>query len=467
MSRIDAALGEGKKHVMTEREARASLREADRVEDDANPEDYFVGGKFVSKLLGDAILSELPIKTLAGESFYYEGGFYHPGADEKIAALVAGRLGDAFKKHHLSEVVAYVKATTGISPEALKHGFICLENGLLNPLTGEFRPHTPDVFCLKQMPVEYAPDADCPTFKEKLAEKVDLDVMLTFQEFGGYCLTPGQRFEKALLLYGPPRTMKSTALYALSLVLGKDNMTASTLHQLTEDRFAPAYLFGVMANIAPDISGKELKETAFFMALVGGDSVTYAKKNGHPMTFRPDCKLIFSCNAIPGTTNKNMAFYRRWLLLPFKRQHDAVISELKEQIAAEAPGLLNWFISGLRRLMENDGFTMRPSDEEVKDLYERGSDSITSFIYREIEDDDDASITKQDVFKAYSCYCKQNDLTPENIIKFGRMFKEITGCGTGKKGVRPAYTGVSLKGSRDGAKKGDLSGFTDGDGEDD
>lgn len=408
---------------------------------------------FNAKRLGDGIVRDLPVKTILGskESYFYSDGLYHEGADDKIAEMVALRLREDFTKHKFLETLSYIKSTTQIKPDANKHGYLNLENGLLQPTTGEFRRHTPEIFCTKRMPVSYDPKADCPTFKEKLMEKVDLDVFLTFQEMCGYCLLPGQRFEKAFLLYGPPRTMKSTALFALTTMLGIENIKAYFLQTFSEDKFAPAYLHGVMANISADISARELKDTAFFMNITGQGMISASKKGQHPIDFFPDCKMIFSCNAIPSTSNKNDAFYRRWIILPFRKQTSPtnIITDLNDTIKSEAPGILNWAISGLRRLLENDGFTMRPTIDEIRDIYERGSDSITSFIYQEIVDSDEGAITKRAVFQAYKDYCKANELTPDNPILFGKRFIAIAGCGVGKKGPKgrsiPAYTGIEFK----------------------
>ena len=54
-------------------------------------------------------------------------------------------------------------------------------------------------------------------------------------------------------------------------------------------------------------------------------------------------------------------------------------------------------------------------------------------------------MTKREVYQKYKDYCKDEGLNIDNPIKFGRVFKELTGCGTGKCGEIPAYTGVNFK----------------------
>ena len=38
-----------------------------------------------------------------------------------------------------------------------------------------------------------------------------------------------------------------------------------------------------------------------------------------PFVFRNDAKLIFSANALPGTSDRSYAFYRRWVIVPFEQ----------------------------------------------------------------------------------------------------------------------------------------------------
>ncbi len=412
----------------------------------------FQGKMFLPKPLGDRIMKDFIFKTLKGSDdvYWYNNGVYTKDGKEKIMEQCVSFMGDGFTKHRASEILAYIQSCTYIDPNIVNNNWINLENGLLNPITGEFRKHTPDIFTVTRIPIRYDPNAECPLWKEKLSQKIDEDTMNVIQEMFGYCYLPGQKFERAFLLYGKRKTMKSTTLFVLGKMLGDDNVTAFPLQQLTTDSFAAAYLYGMPANICADLSSAALKDTGMFMTITGGDKITAGKKHQHHISFYPSTKLIFSCNTVPATTNKNLAFYRRWILLKFNRQHDPdeIDPDLKEKLLKELPGILNWSLEGLRRLLKNGDFSYWLDEVGVKDIYERNSDTIQSFIYNEIDtDDDEGVITKREAYAAYVEYCRRLEVTPENVIKFGRMFKAHTGCGTCKKGKIPAYSGVSFKGN--------------------
>jgi len=414
----------------------------------------FKDGKFIPKRLGDIILECTPIKTLKGSSamYRYNEGVYLEDGKEYIKELCTEFLQDKYCSHYYNETISYIQGMTYISPDEIDNEWINLENGLLNPITKEFGEHTPEIFSTIRVPINYELSADCPLWKEKLTEKVDEQTRTVVQEMFGYCYLPKQRFEVGFLLYGPMRTMKSTTLGVLEAMLGDENVTAYSLQWLSENPFGPAYLYGKPANICPDLSTKALKDTGTFMMITGGDKISSAKKHEHPISFYPSAKLVFSCNNIPPTTNKNLAFYRRWIILEFKNQHsvEEVDSKLKDKLREELPGILNWSLEGLKRLLENDGFSYWFDPEQVKDLYERGSDSIQSFIFNNINTEDDEGVLKKRVVYAkYKEYCEVEDLLLENQIKFGRVFIGLTGCGVCKEDGIPAYRGISFKNSKE------------------
>ena len=435
-----AALSEGEQKARLKTKAKETMP--------GNPMIYFNGTAFISKRLGDSILEQEHIKTLIGNGrmYFYGAGVYQEGAKEKIDSHCAKALEEKYTTHYSNETANYIKSKTYIPADAIDNGWINLQNGLLNPETKEFKQHTPDIFSTVQIPVEYDSKAECPTWKEKLQDKIDKPTKDVLQEFFGYTFQPGQKYQKGLLLHGAERTMKSTALNVLEKLIGKENSTAFSLQRLNEDKYANAYLYGKPLNVCADLESRGLKSTGSFMMITGGDKISAGKKHEHPIHFYPTTKLIFSCNDIPATQNKTLAFYRRWIILSFDKQtsENDVDEELPEAFEKELPGILNWALEGLARLNGNKGFSYWLGDKEIKDLYEKSSDSIQSFIYNQIDcEDSEGIIQKRVVYKAYKKYCQEEKIRLENQIKFGKDFISLTGCGTCQEKKIPAYRGVN------------------------
>ncbi len=423
-----------------------------------SPKDFFNKDKkgnikaFVPKLLGDFIKSNITFKTIEGNDkqiYYYQYGYYKENGIALIKKYSTLCLGKYFKKYYIGEVEAYIRNTTYIKTKMVNHNWINVQNGLLNPINREFKPHTPEIFCLHQLDLLYNPESTCDEFLKQLKVKCPKkEIFETTQQMFGYCFLKDQRFEKAFLLYGDPRTFKSTLLYILTKLLGVQSVEAISLQELEQDKYLVAHLFGKLANICADLSPKELWNTGTFMKITGQDSLTAGKKFEQQLTFAPFSKLIFSCNIIPPTNNKSLAFYRRWLPLEYNIQtpKDKIDIDMREKLMKELPGILNWALDGLDKLLKQNKFSYDPTDEQIKDFYEKYSDSIQSFIFNELNtEQDDVAEKKRDVFAKYNKYCKKNKLTPENIIKFGKWFKMLTGCGEKRIGTIPAYSGVIFK----------------------
>jgi len=410
--------------------------------------------KFVPKRLGEEIKKLNIFKTPRDtrEIHIYEDGIYLNTGETIIKELVRYILWEKAKNYHVSETVSYIRDTTYIERDEVNSysAKIFLENGIFDLDKMEIVDFSPDYFSTFKLPVAYEQKADCPEFKHWLRQTLDGEgrewKMNVLQEFFGYCLLKDNRFQKAMLFYGPRRTGKSTLLHVLTAMLGFENTTSMTLHHLTEDRFAVAYMYDKSMNVFADLSDKALRDTGIFMTLSAGDQMTSAKKMGHAFTFSPFTKLVFSCNIIPTTPNKELAFYRRWILIEFPNiiPEDKVDPNIKDGLLKEISGIFKWSVDGLKRLLKNGKFSYPFNEYKVKELYEKNSDSVSSFIQTCIIEDDESSVLKRDVRRSYENYCDKHGLKCENPIKFGRWFIATTGCGTTKINNIPAYVGVIL-----------------------
>jgi len=408
--------------------------------------------RFIPKIMGDFIKTHFTFKTIAGNDkqvYFYKNGYYHENGFAIIKKYTTKFLNNFFKKHYVEETEAYIRNTTYINVNKLNHDWINLKNGLLNPITKEFKQHTPDIFCLHQLDIIYNSDAQCPEFEKQLKIKCPEDIKFkTVQEMFGYCLSEDQRYEKAFLLFGDRRSFISTLLFVLQKLLGDKSVEAIPLQDLETDKYAAAHLFGKLANICADLSPRELWNTGTFMKITGQDLITSGKKFEQQITFAPFATLVFSCNIVPPTTNKTLAFYRRWTPLEFNVQtlKGNVNINMRTKLLKELSGILVWALTGLTRLLENNKFSYDPTDAEIKDFYEKYSDTIQSFIFNEISIEyDNVAEKKREVYPRYVKYCKKNKLTPENLTKFGRTFKLLTGSGEKRIGKIPAYAGVIFK----------------------
>ena len=86
-----------------------------------------------------------------------------------------------------------------------------------------------------------------------MAELLPREVIPIIHEIAGLCLYSGNPMRKAFMFLGAGRNGKSTVLNLIRALLGKGNCSAVSIQTLSENRFAPADLFGKLANIAGDM----------------------------------------------------------------------------------------------------------------------------------------------------------------------------------------------------------------------
>jgi len=225
-------------------------------------------------------------------------------------------------------------------------------------------------------------------------------------------------------LVGPTASGKSTFLDTIRAMLGSETVASLTPQQLTSERFAGAELHGKWANIRNDIPASTVKNTGMFKEITAGDPMKAERKRKDPFMFEPTAKHLFAANELPSTETDDEAFYRRVLLVAFpetipERDRD---KHLDDKLQAELPGVLNWAIEGLQRLLGNGKFTADRSPGRTQDTWSKWADSVTRFKKAAIEDGDE-DIPKSEMFAAYLQYCREEGIPSDTQHKMTRELK--------------------------------------------
>ena len=345
-----------------------------------------------AKWLIDA--SGLAFATLSdtGEVTVYDSGVYRSGGDVDIAKTVEEVMG-GFKitKNAVNEVIGHIQRRTYVNRDEFDADkrIINLKNGLYDTRTHELKPHTSEYLSTVQIPVAHDPAATCPAIDMFLSEVLDSGDIKTVYEWFGFTLEPEYWIQKMLMLLGEGSNGKSTFLDLFEAFIGPNNCVNESIHQLVNNRFRVAGLYGKLANIHADISDRELNNTGTLKLLSGGDKISAEKKGKEPFKFKNFARLIFSANRLPRARDDTDAWYRRWTFISFTRKFgpdpDAVKLDDKKimhKLATdeELSGLLNHAIEALAVLHEQDGFTNNLSTEETRKIYTRLSDPVAVFL---------------------------------------------------------------------------------------
>jgi putative DNA primase/helicase len=383
--------------------------------------------RFLPGVLAEYMAANEPIFYAAEQYYAYSGGVYTALSDLEARAATRRHL---IARHTTLNNIAdaegqwrmlIVKPLRELNANPY---IINVKNGLYNVLSDEFAPHTPEYCSTVQLNVNYTPNADCPRFRQFLAESLDECDIPLVQEMLGYFLIPINKAQKSFVIVGEPGAGKSKLLLTLNeVLLGQQNVSNIPWQSLNE-RFKTAELFGKLANIFADLPTKNIDDNGIFKALVGEDFLTAERKNKDPFTFQPYARLLFSCNAIPRNYgDKSEGFYRRLIIMRFSKPvpEDKRDAALLDKFIAEADGIFMFAVEGLKRLIAKQ-FRFSETENTKAELqrYRVDSNSVLSFIDECCIIEVGAEIERSELFERYRDYCKAAGLTGVSQKTFNR-----------------------------------------------
>lgn len=216
-------------------------------------------------------------------------------------------------------------------------------------------PHSPALFNLTLLEYDFDPAADCPIFKKYLAETFQDDAdRETLQMMFGLCLTYDTSFEVFFILYGPPKTGKTTTTYILEKLLGSGACAALDVNELTEKHSKGDLAekkVNIIGELPPTLGRAERGPiTALLKKSASGQETKVEHKNKDPEYKKTTARIVACANVIPNFGDKTGAIHRRMIVIPFTKVVANEDPRLKEKLAAELPGILNWALEGWAKL---------------------------------------------------------------------------------------------------------------------
>jgi len=346
----------------------------------------------------------------------HDEGFYRERGEPQIDNALAEHLGKHYSTHTANEVIGNIRAR-GYELQRDFDGekwMLNVDNGVLDVRDRELYEHDPDYLYRSKTPCEYDSDATAPTFEQFIQQVTPSEMdAKKLQEFVGYTLLHSQLpFHKALFIVGPQASGKSTFLDLVRDLLEREAVCSVTPQELIEERFAAVDLHGALANIRNDIDDQMLKNTGKFKEIVSGDPIKVEEKRQPTFTIEPTAKHLYAANQLPDAAVDDDAFYRRILLVAFpttipREQRDP---RLDEKLRDELPGVLNWALDGLDRLLDQQGFTGDRGPQATRNTWESWGSSLGKFKDAAIERDPESAVPKEKLYNAYLRFCRERGI---------------------------------------------------------
>lgn len=358
-------------------------------------------------------------------------GIYHNNTEAIIKNEMCNMLDNFTKVRFYLDIDNWIRfnSKTPIVEFNKETHLLAVNNGILNlkdnPITIE--KFDPKYYITNKIPHTYNKDADCKQIEKFLEISMpNKKHQMQHQEFLGKIIGRlNHQFHEYGIMQGEGNNGKSVLINVDTYFLGKKNISNQTLQALIYDKYSIATLKDKIANFCADLPSTMLKHMGIINMLSSGDSVQSQAKYEDPIFWTPNLGMLFSCNEAPAIdpSEDHTGTYRRIMIWDFpvtftpnnpnpEYRED---KSLKTKLLTEEnmSGYLNYAIEGYKRLIQQGEFTGKPSVQQTRKEYIKRSDSPHAFVIDHCQDTDNENdtITSDDIYHIYINYCTQNKLT--------------------------------------------------------
>jgi putative DNA primase/helicase len=331
-----------------------------------------------------------------------------------------------------------------------------VKNGVIDLRSGTLRDGRPSDYLSLQSPIAQSESAECPRFLQFLDEIFEGDAELIgfVRRWAGYSLTGLTTEQVFLCWWGAGSNGKSVLASTLEAILGTYAIT------LPFATFTKASADG--ASATPDLArlpgrrlakASEVRLTSRFdesrlKSLTGEDVISARPLYGQPFEFQPVAKLLFLFNDRPRVTDLSHAFWRRALLVPFRRQFTEAErdGQLKDKLLAEAAGILRWMVKGCLE-WQRLGLCPPAAVRSAVDEWRAESDLIAEFIGTACEPVPGVWVHTRDMYTAFQGWCQAERIDDRErvgrrafTVRLGALAEvRRRGNGNGFVGLKPMF----------------------------
>ena len=272
----------------------------------------------------------------------------------------------------------------GLNPDVNN---VYLQNGVLDWRTYELKQWSPESYCTIQLPVTWDASVENSEIHDYWLDLLrqwipDEGTINFLQEYIGYCLIPDCGHRLAVFLFGRGSNGKSLFLDVIAKLF-EGYISFVPLHWLSS-RFESTKLMDKLINVCGDIDSKYMDETSNIKSIISGDPIRAEFKHGKSFHFHPTCRLMFSANQLPRSSDRSEGWYSRWRFVEFPKRFKTDTTFKRDVMTTMGSKeglqcLLFWAVQGLRKLYQNEEFSSGKDMREAERKYRLENDTVQAF----------------------------------------------------------------------------------------
>jgi P4 family phage/plasmid primase-like protien len=339
-----------------------------------------------------------------------------PGLHNKAKMMMVGETTQAIKR-----ILEGSNPDRELKPDTWLDGrpghFIACKNGILNIVTGELVPHSPEWFSFTSLEFGYDAEATCPVFEGFLNSIWDNDKELkeSLRAWIGYVLIDSMKQQKFAVFKGASRAGKGTVVRVIEGLVGRRNFLACSMNIFGSDFGLEPFIGRRLAifNDAEAGSGSQGHvATERIKSIVGNDSVSINRKGNTILTMSLPTKLMLVCNKIPPFVNDQNAMTNRMIGFPFDKSFQGKEDrDLGDKLREELPGIFNWALEGSRVLLRGELLAQSASGRALVDEIGDSLDSVRCFVKEALRFTGGTHnrVTNDQLWAAYKSWCEESN----------------------------------------------------------
>ena len=327
---------------------------------------------------------------------------------------------------------------------------LAVNNGVVDLRTGACRAASREDRLRLRAEVEYDPEATAPKWEQFLSEIFETPEMRRFvQRALGYSVTGSTVEQKIFIAFGTGANGKTTLIETIRRILGGYAKTIQPETLMVKDRGGSipndiARLVGARFVPTSEVEdGKKFAESVI-KQMTGGEAMSARFMRQEWFDFVPVCKLWVLTNHRPVITGNDHAIWRRITLIPFSVTiaDDKKDLTLSATLLAEASGILNWLLAGVRA-WRAEGLALPEKVQLATAQYRADMDLIGQFLKEETIAGNE--VRKSWVYERYKQWCDESGVYQMKANRFHGKLREEHKLTTKTRDGYELYVGIELR----------------------
>jgi len=313
-------------------------------------------------------------------------------------------------------------------PEKIPDSWVQFKDTIYDVASNEIFKATPKYFVVNPIPHKLGNSEKTPKIDKLFVSWVGENHKQELYEITAFCCVPNYFIHRVFFFFGKGANGKGTYDNLLTIFLGEDNTTTSSIERLIANpRFETSKFYKKLVVFLSEISVDELKKSDTLKQSSGGEPISGEFKGKTGFNFLNYAKVLIPTNKVPKTFDISDGFFRRIKIIDFPNQFPKEKDVLSGIPDWEFENLAKKSLRIAKELWENRIFTNDGDFAKRRKRYlEKSMLSIEIFINVHCDQTDINAVTPfSEFFVEFNKYLKINNKNLQNQTEIGKSLKYL------------------------------------------